>query len=257
MLFPFAAEGTDMPQNRLHRHRPPRGHGGFTRLTLACARNLHAALDRRMPEASVLAYWLGEHRASFGLGEEVLAGEPTYDLHRRGVAAATWRQIGTCLGVRAVTLRDEAATPAARWVAAITARLGLDPLEARILAFVLHYRLDQRIERLFDRLSECRGGPMRLHHDAGLIALLLDAGEAEVAERLTAEGRLLASGLLRLERDRELAVLSPLLSLLRREVPPEADFFDQLLGTRAAPALPWDAFAHLGREAYGSHTFAE
>ena len=28
-----------------------------------------------------------------------------------------------------------------------------------ILALALHYRLDQRVERLFDALSECRGGP--------------------------------------------------------------------------------------------------
>jgi transitional endoplasmic reticulum ATPase len=202
-----------------------------------------------------MSQWLLEYRTSLGLGQEGMTEEACYDLRCRGVVAGTWRWIGTRLAARAAVpcsadaLPDMAGTPAGRWIAAITARLDLDPLEARLLTLALLYRLDRRIERLFDQLSECRGGPTRFHRDAGLIALLLDATEAEVAARLTASGRLLAGGLLHLCHDNELSVLSQLLSLLRREVPPEADFFDQLLGTRAAAALPWDAFTHLGREA--------
>ena len=37
----------------------------------------------------------------------------------------------------------------------ITGTLVLDPLEARMLALALHYKLDQRVERLFDAASEC------------------------------------------------------------------------------------------------------
>ena len=61
--------------------------------------------------------------------------------------------------------------------------------------------------------------------------------------------RLLASGLLHLDRDGELRVLDQLTSLIRRNVRPAADLYDQLLGKSVPEALPWEAFAHLGREA--------
>ncbi len=231
------------------RRRLRRANASGTRLALACARNVHAAIDRRMPEAAALAGWLAENGTSLGIAEAALPDEERHLPRRRGVPAADWRAMASVLAAAGTDLPDAADTPAARWVAAIAARLALDALDARILALALHYRIDQRVERLFDRLSECRSGITRLHRDAGLIALLLDATEADVAARLMAEARLLASGLLHLDRDNDLAVLSQLLALVRRDVPPAADFFDQLLGTRAAEPLPWDAFAHLGREA--------
>src|SRR5262249_48093243 len=36
---------------------------------------------------------------------------------------------------------------------------------------------------------------------------------------------------------------------VRRDISPSADLYDQLLGTPPIASLPWDAFAHLGREA--------
>jgi transitional endoplasmic reticulum ATPase len=67
--------------------------------------------------------------------------------------------------------------------------------------------------------------------------------------RLQTSARLFASGLLYLDGSNQIAVLSQLLALVRRDVRPEADFFDQLLGTSAPTPLPWEAFAHLGQEA--------
>ena len=231
------------------RRRLWRASASGTHLALACARNVYAALDRRMPEAAALAGWLAENGASLGLAEEALPDAERGFPRRRGVPATVWRAVGSILAAPGPTLPDAVETPAAHWVAAIAARLALDALETRILALALHYRIDQRVERLFDRLSECRSGICRLHRDTGLIALLFDTAEAEIAARLRPEARLLAGGLLHLERDNELAVLSQLLALVRRDVLPEADFFDQLLGSSAVAPLPWEAFAHLGREA--------
>jgi transitional endoplasmic reticulum ATPase len=70
-----------------------------------------------------------------------------------------------------------------------------------------------------------------------------------VGSRLTPQAKLEASGLLRLEKDGELQVLQQLTSLIRRDILPAADLYDQLLGTMMTEPLPWDAFAHLGREA--------
>ena len=54
-----------------------------------------------------------------------------------------------------------------------------------MLALALHYKLDQRVERLFDAASECRGLMTRFHRDSGLIALLLHVPTAEIEIRLT------------------------------------------------------------------------
>jgi len=223
---------------------------GFLRLALHCARNVFAATDRRMPEARALAAWLGESAAVFGLTDAALPNdEAPYNTKRRGVAVDDWRKIGAALAEAETGLPELPDAPIDRWLAAIAQTVGLDPLEAEILALALHYRLDQRVEGLLDRLSDCRGQPTRFRRDAALIGLLLNAPTAEADSRLTPDGRLQAGGLLRLERDGSLGVLDRLTALIRRNTPPDADIYDQLLGAMTTEPLPWDAFAHLGREA--------
>jgi hypothetical protein len=84
----------------------------------------------------------------------------------------------------------------------------LDALEAQILALALHYQLDYRIERLCDKLSECRGRPTRFTRNAELISLLLAAPRAAVATRLAREAKLLASGVLHLNNQINLSPLA-------------------------------------------------
>jgi transitional endoplasmic reticulum ATPase len=226
------------------------GTNGFLRLALRCARNVHEATDRRMPEAHVLATWLSQSAAVFGLADAAVPDdEALHHAKRRGVAVGDWRKIGVALEEAGTCLPERQDVPIDRWLAAITETVALDPLEAEILALALHYRLDQRVERLFDLLSDCRGDPTRLRRDAALIALLLNASTADVDARLASDARLLASGLLRLQREGELEVLERLTALLRRNISPAADLYDQLLGTMTTEPLPWDAFTHLGREA--------
>jgi AAA+ superfamily predicted ATPase len=234
------------------RRRPRRVAASGTLLALDCARGLHQTVDRRMPEAAALAAWLAQHAAAFGLPDSAVPDHD--DRSRRGVAAQDWRRIGAALAKAASGLPTATDAPADRWIASIADRLALDPLDARVLALALHYKLDQRVERLFDAISECRAGITQFRRDAALIALLLHAPPAEVATRLTAEGKLLASGLLHLDGHGQLTVLDRLVSLLRRDVVPGVDVYDQLLGAIAAEPLPWEAFAHLGREAEVSAT---
>lgn len=222
-----------------------------TLLALDCARNVHAAVDRRMPEAGALAGWLVRHAEMFGLPDSVLPGEGDEHVwsRRRGVSAPDWEKVAMALAVAAGGLMRAEDDPADRWVAAIADALDLDPLTARVFALALQYNVDHRIEHLFDVLSECRGGPTRLHRDARLIALLLQAAPSEIAVRLTADEKLLASGLLHLQGHRALHVLERLVSLIRQEVLPAGDIYDQLLGGTDATPLDWESFAHLGREA--------
>jgi len=234
------------------RHGPTHGVGtGGTLLALDCAQNVHAAVDRRMPEARALTGWLTENAAAFGLSDAALPeeGDGLGRSRRRGVPVADWRKIKGALDSAAALLPSPADAPINRWIAAISDALELDPVSTRILALALHYRLDKRVERLFDAISECRGGIHRLSRDPGLFALLLQASTAEVAAELTTGAKLLASGLLQVDRQGCLSVQERLVSLIRQDVPPAADFYDQLLGSSQSEPLPWEAFAHLGREA--------
>ena len=220
------------------------------RMALDCARNVYEAVDRRMPEAAALANWLRQNAATFGLPDTAIPDDDTpRRSRRRGVPMPDWRKIGSALTSAEAALPDNANAPADRWIEAIAGTLALDPLEARILALALHYKLDQRVERLFDAISECRGLITRFHRDSGLIALLLHVPTAEIEMRLTGDAKLRASGLLRVDQHGELCVLEHLVSLIRQDVAPAIDFYDQLLGAIAVDPLPWELFAHLGREA--------
>src|SRR5580658_7334100 len=138
------------------------GANGFLRLALRCARNIHNATDRRMPEASALANWLGQSVSAFGLAEAAVPDdEALHHARRRGVTVDDWRKVGVALEEAEAYLPDHHDAPIDRWLVAITETLRLDRVEAEILALALHYRLDQRVERLFDMLSECRGGQTR------------------------------------------------------------------------------------------------
>ena len=224
---------------------------GGTLLALDCARNVHAAVDRRMPEARALAGWLAENAAAFGLSDAALPDEWNgFGRSRRGgVAVADWRKVRAALDLAAAALPSLPDAPINHWTAAISNALELDPVAKRVLALALHYGLDKRVERLVDAMSQCRGGMTRLNRDASLFALLLQVSTADAATHLAANAKLLASGLLHLDRHAGLSVQERLVSLIRQDVPPAADFYDQLLGSSQSEPLPWEAFAHLGREA--------
>jgi SpoVK/Ycf46/Vps4 family AAA+-type ATPase len=215
---------------------------------LWCARNIHAAVDRRAPEAAALAEWLAENAAAFGIPENAIPEDDGPGRsRRRGVPASDWHKIGTALATPAASWAEGEA--ADLWITAIGRRLALDALERQILELALHYRLDRRGERLWDALSECRGRPTRFMRDTDLIALLLAAPRPSVAARLAGGAKLLVSGALRLGSRADLSPLERLVSLIRRDVPPVADIYDQLVGASGTEPLEWEAFAHLGREA--------
>ena len=229
--------------------RPLAAHVGL-RFALRCAANVHASVDRRMPEASVLATWLGQYASAFGLNDSDL---PDDDMPRRrrrpGMCVQDWHCIGTAIAVATATPHADAMTPAALWLDVIARRLGLSRCETDILCLALHYRLDQRVERLFDALSDARGGQSSFHRDCALIGLLLGAPPAEIDAALAAQAILSASGLLRIDQDGDICVLNRLVRLIRRATPPNKDFHDQLLGAATTDPLPWECFTHLGREA--------
>ncbi len=147
------------------------------------------------------------------------------------------------------TAPPEAGTSANLWLDTVGRRLAFDGLDRDILALLLFYALDDRVEHLADAVSTARGGPNCLRCDHPLLAMLLAASPGEVEARLHPDARLRASGLVHLDDNGDLNVSARLARLVRGSTTPGADPFAQLLGGGLAATLPWDAFAHLGREA--------
>jgi transitional endoplasmic reticulum ATPase len=220
---------------------------GGLRQAFRCAVNVAQSVDRRRPEASALAGWLDQDRASLGLVDGEDFGNGT--LQKIGVSAVSWRRVRMTVARCLRTAPVSVDTPAELWLDVLADRLGFDELDRQLLALVLYYELDDRLEHLVDRISAARGGMSQLRCDVTLIALLLDDEPGAIETRLHAEGRLCASGLLRVSRDGDLDVINQLGTLVRNAVAPKQDPFEQLLGRTIPPTLPWDAFAHLGREA--------
>jgi transitional endoplasmic reticulum ATPase len=226
------------------------GVSDFARFALICARNVYGATDRRTPEGRALAVWVAENASQVGLNDTTLPDEDKLsNARRRGVSLPDWHKIGAALDDAHKSLQERQDTTVRRWLAALTETVGLDPLETELLLLALHYRLDHRLERLFDALAESHGGASRFCRDVGLIALLLNVSPADVDQRLTPSARLHASGLLQLRRSGDIGVLGQLTSLIRQDVAPQADFYDQLLSAISEKPLPWQAFEHLAREA--------
>jgi MoxR-like ATPase len=216
---------------------------------LIWAARAHAALSPRMPEGVALATWFNQS-SSQESPEEIIDLFPTPfpTASPPRVTAAGWQRLGRALRkeeVRPQTLPERAAHA---WGAALTRRLALDPLDSAILALALHYVSHQRFERLFDMLSQSRGGPTQFHRSPWLLGLLLGVAPEQIERRLAPEAKLLTSGLLHPGKSGDLSLPQRLAALVRAGVAPAGDIYDQLLGAPASAALPWAAFAHLGRE---------
>ena len=226
-----------------------RGASGCASAALRYARNLYGAVERGSPDASALVGWMAENVVSLGLRDAEALDEHSPRRSRPGVSAETWRKAGRLLATADARAPGDADRIAAGWLRALAVSLDLDPVEAALAELALHYRLDRRVERLFDAVSERHNGQHRFHRDAGLIALFIGAFPAEIDARLMPDAKLLASGLLHIEPDGDIQVLDQIVSLIRRGVAATPDLRDQLLGATLGEPLPWDAFAHLGREA--------
>jgi len=225
---------------------PPRlaAQGGLHQ-ALAFADNLAQAVDHRMREANGLAHWMDSVRRSAGLpgGADYSCGLT------QPLPIANWRRLRAAItrGRRMAPRAD--IMPGQLWLETLANLLGLDEIECDLLALTLYYRVDQNVEQLVDEVSSARGGIRELCCDYGLIASLLGTVSGAIEDRLRRGARLRASGLIGLDHHGHLCIFSPLATLVRTFTAPGNDPFTQLLGETVAATLPWDAFAHLSREA--------
>jgi SpoVK/Ycf46/Vps4 family AAA+-type ATPase len=221
---------------------------GASAWALRCACNVYRAIDRRMPEASVLASWLNTYAAGLGLPENSLPADDRSERSRRsGVPGRDWDIVRRALDL--ATVRQSEPDKLDRWVAAFERRLALDAQETLILSLVLRYAIDDCMEQLYDDIARSRCRPSHITAESRLIALLLAIPRADIENRLTGGAKLFSSGLLSIGSQGQVYAMTPLVNLIRRDTSPAADIYDQLLGATSAVPMAWDAFRHLGREA--------
>ena len=235
---------------RLFRHTPS-GHGGpGYAFIMNSAVNVFTGSDRRAPEGTALALWLDQTANLLGLETIPLPDGKTFSRQRvgQGVPPPTWHGIGNTLTAALDAVSPDMDTPAALWLAALARVLGLDSLDVSILSLALHYRGDQRFMRLYDMLSEARGGDRSLGQDPALVGLLLRAEPEAVEARIATDGRLLTTGLLLRDRGGDLEVFDRLPALIRGG-PPCEDLYGRLLGPALPATLPWASFTHLRQHA--------
>jgi transitional endoplasmic reticulum ATPase len=79
--------------------------------------------------------------------------------------------------------------------------------------------------------------------------MLLGCHETEVRLLLASDQKLRANGLISIDENGNLDVLSRLSALLARRMPPAGDVKTLLLSAPRLPELPWEAFTHLGPQA--------
>jgi len=221
----------------------------YVGLVIRWARNLYKSCDRRDPEAQALAGWLAERALALGYTDLGIPDDYRYRERPNGVSEQVWRKVGGALNGNFAIAQDRREALVGRWLDVLVETLGLDPLEAQILVMALYRDLGMRFTRLYEALYTRLGRCLHFQRDIDLLAKLLEAPPNAVDTRLMPDARLMTSGMLRMESEGRLVVLGRLSALIKYDIEPAADLYDQLLGPVTTEPLPWEAFEHLGPEA--------
>jgi transitional endoplasmic reticulum ATPase len=220
-----------------------------TTALLRYAANFMSCVDSAQEEAASFARWLAHNRARFNLNDELFS-QPEMS-HRRNAPTGTvgrrrWQ------GLRdAVMLRLEHPAPegvVASGLAAVSAALGFDELDAALFGIIFRYGHDNALERLFDLISSARKRPNSLRRFTDNFAILTSMPQQEVAKRFRPGALMCASGAIRIDEDGDIHMSGRVRNLIFSCGETGEDMRSQLLGNPVAAKLPWEAFRHLGRE---------
>ena len=220
-------------------------HEGRHLIDLLCT--LHSSVRRRSPDAGALVRCAVQVQDRIGLPDSALPAAGRMD-GETPLTVTEWERLGRSLALRRA--RSASSTSFLdTWLSRLAHMVALDKLETAILGLALAYGQDSAVERLWDELSNNRGRPSLLRADPELLGLLLGVQATAVRCCLEAEGRLRTSGLLVVDDDGDMTVLSRLYRLLARRTPLQGDVRALLLSPPREAELNWDAFRHLGEQA--------
>lgn len=220
---------------------------GEARFLLDLLARLHDSVSRRDEAAGPLLACAMAARVRLTLDDSALP--PEYSGRERYVLKQTeWSRLGA--GLHEAKQRFPAGSGKARRLgAAVAAAVGLDPLETELLTFIMAHASDHGIADLWEGLNDANEYNRYVCANPELFSLLLGQDRHEIAERLEPERRLFTTGLIALDDDGDFRLLPKLRKTLCAQSSLPRDPRAALVGTPRAATLPWEAFAHLGKDA--------
>lgn len=211
---------------------------------LAVLAHLHTGLDRHERNAVPLVECVVKNHAALGLPQQALPAASRQD-GEKPLTAHEWKRLGAALD------RCHADAPVEgchihAWLVPLKDILGLNATETFILGIIFLYVTDHVFEQLWDGLARNHGRNMTLCDDVSLFRLLTGAPTLEIAQALSAEGRLRTTGIMTVDDDGDISILPRLAGLIARRIPPTQDIRSLLVTAPREATLPWAAFAHIG-----------
>jgi len=165
----------------------------------------------------------------------------------RTVSDERWKQIRDVISGRMRSLRSVGVGSLERTVRKIAAMFRLDAADAAILGLLIRLQLDHPLAS-FWRHTPFVNTRLAGDDSALLTAALCGLSRDAFTDRLLPNRPLLSSGLLAIDHDGDVTVLSRLLRVVRSGARDSADVDRVLIGKPAVPELEWDDFQHLGAD---------
>ena len=222
---------------------------GETAALLRYAANFMSCVDSAQEEAASFTRWLAHNRARFGLDDDLFSQQEMS--HRRTaytgpVGRRRWQVLRDAVMLRLAQPAPDSVV--ASGLAAVSAALGFDELDAALFGIIFRYGHDNTLERLFDLISAARKRPNFLRRFTDNFAILTNMPQQEVARRFRPGALMCASGAIRIDEDGDIHISGRVRNLIFSCGETGEDMRSQLLGPPVMAKLPWEAFRHLGQE---------
>ena len=211
------------------------------RLALSCLAHATARLSHRDKAAEELADWLADHCVPLQLGDL----EDSQPSRRSDLSAKSWQRLCQAVAGARQTGRVRA-DRAARRLAGLAKAAHLSRTDVAILDLLLRCETRPLFETLARALDgNYRRAPRYDNLASSALPWLLGLSDTAFRNRFAGDAPLVASGLVRIDRDGDIDLLFRLKRLVSE---PESAGFDisrLLLGAPRAAELGWQDFDHI------------
>ena len=211
--------------------------------------NAASGLHHRDREAEALAEWIAdrENRVAFGSGRKRRRTRRTDP--GDGVSARTLRRLEEDLRDECSATKRTLSDRTARRLRHLANAAGLSRTDLLILELLLRYRTQPIIESMVDDVFGLNGrhlNPLNLKGPA--LPMLLGVSANTVHRRFGADAPLVRSGLVSIDSDGDLDIVSRLHRLATVPGDASLDVHHLLLGTASASELQWSDFDHVAAD---------
>jgi len=159
---------------------------------------------------------------------------------------ARWQDLRKLVRTKVTGMQNLRPGRTERRLRGLATLLGLNDLEREVLGVMARYAVTEGVEHLWDYLNVALGGGRRLQANERVLALLLHASRNAIAETLSTDSTLVASGFITIDEDGDVSVLDRLRRILTTPLAPGRDLRQVLLGKPVRGHLDWSDFDHIG-----------